>query len=556
MLKDLSDVIQDCRNKFDSLKYTGDILIEPRFAELLKPVLMEIEDKTIFQINKYSIQLTTEKGLRADLASSLFWYGHTFWTLDKALEDYRKTLNDLKSYLKENNTDGEDILGYLKALPSNKADFSSGVGLKVDSFIRDKLDNESGALFRRFLTDRDWTFKPINVSDQVKGKTLNRTDVFESAFNLAARVIVASSSRLPVIVRAFAKSAQVRDYFSKSLENVSNPLGFECAPIANVTKHDAGRNVIYYGAPGTGKSHSIDEITNDTLNKLKIVTVFHPDTQYSDFVGTLKPAMDGNNAITYKFRPGPFTIALVTAMANPDKHVYLVIEEINRAPAAAVFGELFQLLDRKNGVSKYEIDASDPDMLQHINAELEKSSVLPICKLYIPANLSLLATMNSSDQAVMPLDTAFKRRWSFRYMKIDFDNEAVSKQLFDIMTSDGLYEITWKNFANNVINNLLKELKVPEDRLLGPFFLSEKELQDKDAAEASLTGKLFVYLWDDVLRHKRNGVIFDEAITTFGELYEKFINKKVVFGERAEELIRQYGNKALVGSVEGVGDDA
>lgn len=318
----------------------------------------------------------------------------------------------------------------------------------------------------------------------------------------------------------------------------------------------AGKNIIYYGAPGTGKSHAINTLVSGVNDICKVVTVFHPDTQYSDFVGALKPTMDALDNITYKFRPGPFTRALISAICNPTEHVYLVIEEINRAPAAAVFGELFQLLDRDNGASKYAIDAADPDMLAYINAALNERGVESINKLSIPANLSLFATMNSSDQAVMPMDTAFKRRWSFQYMKIDFDSDAVSEQSFDIMIRDGLYNITWRNFANKVINQLLKELKIPEDRLLGPFFLSEDELENKESAKAALTGKLFVYLWDDVLRHKRNGVIFDETITTFGDLNQKFTNQDVIFGEAAETLIRLHGVPAVDGAVEGEGDDA
>ncbi|MBB1466324.1 AAA family ATPase [Vibrio sp. SG41-7] len=140
-------------------------------------------------------------------------------------------------------------------------------------------------------------------------------------------------------------------------------------------------NKIFYGAPGTGKSHHIHNVECDGANK--IVTVFHPDTQYSDFVGALKPNMatdeNGKPYVAYQFRPGPFTKALIEAKSHPSKHVCLVIEELNRAPAAAVFGELFQLLDREDdGESTYKIDASDPDMLSYINQSLDKVGIYPI----------------------------------------------------------------------------------------------------------------------------------------------------------------------------------
>lgn len=302
-----------------------------------------------------------------------------------------------------------------------------------------------------------------------------------------------------------------------------------------------GRNEIYYGAPGTGKSHTIDE---QTAGARKVVTVFHPDTQHSDFVGALKPVMDGAN-ITYQFRPGPFTRALVEALTHADEHVYLIIEEINRAPAAAVFGELFQLLDRKDGASKYSIDAADPDMLAYINAELAAKKMSAVDKLTIPSNLSLLATMNSSDQAVMPLDTAFKRRWSFRYIKIDFSNKDVSDQTLRLMTSQGPVNISWRDFADKVINHHLKELNVPEDRLLGPFFLSETELSDEDSAKNALCGKLFVYLWDDVLRHRGRDIMFAENIRTFGELHDTFLDgKEPVFRGDVDAAVYMLGKAA------------
>lgn len=185
----------------------------------------------------------------------------------------------------------------------------------------------------------------------------------------------------------------------------------------DVPRIKCGVNRIYYGAPGTGKSYSINQVVKGH----KVYrTVFHPDTQYVDFVGGLKPSM-GEEGIEYTFRPGPFTTAYIDALNSPDSHVFLIIEELNRAAAAAVFGELFQLLDRdKNGDSIYSIDISDPDMQQYIDALAKVGS----CgKLKLPSNLSILASMNSSDQAVMPMDTAFKRRWLFEYLPINY-NEA------------------------------------------------------------------------------------------------------------------------------------
>ncbi|EKN5070577.1 McrB family protein [Yersinia enterocolitica] len=321
-----------------------------------------------------------------------------------------------------------------------------------------------------------------------------------------------------------------------------------------IERLSGGYNKIIYGAPGTGKSYRIfQEIEKERAKSF--VTVFHPDTQYSDFVGTLKPRTHrddhGNLSVTYQFRPGPFTNALIHAKKNPSEKVYLVIEEINRAPAAAVFGELFQLLDRdEKGSGIYEIDVTDPDMLEYINANTGEDDKA----LRLPSNLYLSATMNSSDQAVMPLDTAFKRRWSFEYLNIDFSAENVPQQQLQLFIKDGMYSIAWKDLADKVINALLKSFNVNEDRLIGPYFLDETELKDDFAARNALCGKLFIYLWDDVLRHKIQDRkrLFSEDVTTFGDLYCHFMERtpaRTVFSDLAEELIKEHGTP--VGTIDG-----
>lgn len=309
-----------------------------------------------------------------------------------------------------------------------------------------------------------------------------------------------------------------------------------------------GRNKIFYGAPGTGKSHKIH--TEECDGAKKIVTVFHPETQYNDFVGALKPKMEinseGKSEVTYQFRPGPFTNALIEAKSHPSNHVCLIIEEINRAPAAAVFGELFQLLDRdEKGQSTYKIDAADPDMLSYINSQLRLKGKKEIEQLEIPSNLSILATMNSSDQAVMPMDAAFKRRWSFQYLDINFEAKGVPNSELTLTTTNGEYEISWTKFAM-IINEALVDLHVAEDRLLGPFFLTKEELRNKLTAKDTITGKLFVYLWDDVLRHVGQNRVFSSNYKTFGKLSSAFEKDMAVFSTTIEEKIEKEGQKREV----------
>ncbi|CNJ89516.1 MULTISPECIES: McrB family protein [Yersinia] len=291
------------------------------------------------------------------------------------------------------------------------------------------------------------------------------------------------------------------------------------------------KNTIYLGAPGTGKSYSIEQETNGAT---KVRTVFHPDMQYSDFVGSLRPRMvnDGEiRSIHYEFRPGPFTNAYIQAKNNKNQSVFLIIEEINRAPAAAVFGDLFQLLDPD---SMYEIDI-DPDMLDYINENISEQ----IEKLSLPANLTILATMNSSDQGVNSLDTAFKRRWAIKYMSIDYTK--ATPGTLTIPVQGRTCEIEWKNFAK-IINERLMTLGVPEDRLLGHRFLSVNDLCDSQSAYDTLCYKLFVYLWDDVLRHgKRHSIFATESgeyvLGTFGQLVAAFSAGLPVFESSIEESL-------------------
>ncbi|HFG1928518.1 TPA: AAA family ATPase, partial [Vibrio cholerae] len=303
-----------------------------------------------------------------------------------------------------------------------------------------------------------------------------------------------------------------------------------------------GINKIFYGAPGTGKSHAIDQITKSDYT---IRTVFHPDTQYSDFIGSLKPVMN-NSVISYQFRPGSFTDAIIIAVNNPNKECTLVIEEINRAAAAAAFGEIFQLLDRTTTrESRYPINVSDPDWLNYLNSQTD--NYFSNGKLVIPSNLNILATMNSSDQAVMPLDTAFKRRWEFEYLPISYESASTGTLPLPLENDEGNIEVLnvhWADFAK-IVNSALAEDHIPEDKLLGHRFLDTSELNENGIN--ALKGKLFMYLWDDVLRHGQRGTIFAEYITdedgteieltTYGQLIQAYSsNKSILRDSIAKEL--------------------
>lgn len=290
-------------------------------------------------------------------------------------------------------------------------------------------------------------------------------------------------------------------------------------------------NVIFYGAPGTGKSHKIDKLATDDNS---IRTVFHSETQYSDFVGCLKPCMDGSN-ISYQFRPGPFALALVTAANDATKQYFLVIEEINRAAAAAVFGDIFQLLDRRgDGRSQYAINVVDMDFKHYL--ENNCPSLLVRGRLILPSNLSLLATMNSSDQAVMPMDSAFKRRWQFEYVSIESDT--YPRGHFNINAGTDTLTVSWEDLSQ-VINAQLAGVQIPEDRLLGPWFVNEKELEN---SQATLAGKLAMYLWEDVLRHAHRESIFNtDKYPTLYQLIKGINANEMVFSDSIIIKLRKLG---------------
>lgn len=412
---------------------------------------------------------------------------------------------------------------------------------------------------------------------------------------------------------------------------------------------DKEKNRIVFGAPGTGKSHRLDEDSECFGKHVERVT-FHPSYSYANFVGTYKPTMtknesdwlldedkkkviavlqdksktaqekydllydkfkdegltrlplllgiytdeafktrkmDGtgaaddnsgernhgkairpylnlstknsNKEISYEYVPGPFMRIYTQAINHPEENFLLLIEEINRANVAAVFGDVFQLLDRKNGISQYPIATSEDvkeyllnnlDCLKGKNIdELSVEEKKLYLEMRIPANMFIWATMNSADQGVFPMDTAFKRRWEFEYIGVDDVAEKVEKYIIPIGDENHRKYVKWNDLRVR-INDILSsdDCKVNEDKLLGPFFITKRMLEsacdNEEQFIKAFESKVIMYLFEDVMKMRpanifkghKGKMIFSEICKTFEEKGEELFGiSNLEYTEKEEQ---------------------
>lgn len=318
---------------------------------------------------------------------------------------------------------------------------------------------------------------------------------------------------------------------------------------------ELSRQIIYYGAPGTGKSKSIKRQVDDKGKKF-FRTTFHPDSDYSTFVGAYKPKMDGGKII-YKFEPQAFTNAYVEAW-NKKNDVYLIIEEINRGNCAQIFGDLFQLLDRKNGESEYPIkaDSALADFLKEKLQKSERKDIPQIVKegeeLKLPKNLFIWATMNTSDQSLFPIDSAFKRRWDWKYVKIAKGRDKETKEelnwkvSFDFVEENKKYHcyFDWWDFIQT-INNIIASATSSDDKKLGYFFCKPKEEGTEIDAE-TFVGKVVFYLWNDVLKEER-----PELFKVYSAIGEPSFDAFYKENEEGDTIVDVLALKDFVGNIFG-----
>jgi hypothetical protein len=411
-----------------------------------------------------------------------------------------------------------------------------------------ELTEASKNYLKRFITDYDWW----------KGaKTIDRGDFYVSPILNCARLVNASQSYVADLCAFLSDKKDLVELIIQKGDDSNSNIKKETPLTIHLSKQ-----IIYYGAPGTGKSFAINNLTK---GKHVIRTTFHPDSDYSTFVGAYKPTTKESfvrdstgrvvvengmkvteDRIVYNFVEQAFLQAYVNAWKlyaaaaneNEAEPQFLVIEEINRGNCAQIFGDLFQLLDRKdNGFSEYPITA-DADMQSHLakafknldipNAEAidnmyDEPGIAEKIKngevLLLPSNLYIWATMNTSDQSLFPIDSAFKRRWEWKYVPISkgIDKDTHEELNWRIKVNNGYYD--WWSFLEE-INGQIDSLTSSQDKKLGYFFCKAK---DGIITAEQFVDKVLFFLWNEVLKDYEREQPFlknGNDYLTFEQFYE------------------------------------
>lgn len=280
-------------------------------------------------------------------------------------------------------------------------------------------------------------------------------------------------------------------------------------------------NIIYFGAPGTGKSYKVDQIIGGIDKKYYERVSFHPDYDYASFVGGYKPITekeskskeDGSteivDVIKYKFVAQAFAKIYTRAWNDTDNTYYLVIEEINRGNCAEIFGDIFQLLDR---TSDYSVTASTElysYLLEEFAGDVNHSGIIDGLKL--PLNLKIYATMNTSDQSLYPMDSAFKRRWDWEYIPICYEKLTDDGKVnfsFKYIIEVGEDKYSWIEFIKIINNNHIKSNpSLGMDKCIGNYFVKSEE--NSPILLSQFINKVVFYLWNDVFKDEDN-VVFEQ----------------------------------------------
>ncbi|MFV8324919.1 McrB family protein [Flavobacterium sp. ZS1P14] len=299
------------------------------------------------------------------------------------------------------------------------------------------------------------------------------------------------------------------------------------------------KNEIYYGSPGTGKSYKITERLSSLDFKFFERITFHPEYDNACFVGGYKPISEiveytnhkdeflVKDEIKYKFVPQVFTNIYINAWNDLSNQYYLVIEEINRGNCAEIFGDIFQLLDRNSG---YTVAPSN-ELQKHIVEELGNQHEGIKNGLKLPPNLSILATMNTSDQSLFPMDSAFKRRWDWEFIPICYDITEKNKSSNYFVTVDKKHNFIWIDFIKAVNHKIKMNRNLGSDKCVGNYFIKP---ENNEISLKEFINKVIFYLWNDVFKDE------DQADSIFkdGIHYEDFFPIETKGKELVLEILK------------------
>lgn len=522
-LRNLNQIYNDAAERF-SMYEGNDFILPSEFRQKVKYI-----NGCNVLYNDYSAIIQTkgvQKGsLNIFLPNQWFYVASYFTALYNEIKLYRefafKVTTKERLHILNNNTLNEDEERVLNSLD---------------------LDQQSKVFLKKFITDYSWWHG---------AKTIERGDCYVSPILSCASLVNSTQSYVAELCAFLADKKELTDAIIQGAELNQE---FADGRTLNVKSLESPTQLqqIFYGAPGTGKSHSVKTETEAWEERGRVVrTTFHPDSDYSTFVGAYKPTTESvqrydiynkpmtrdgvpvmEQIITYEFVGQAFLQSYIDAWKNREEPEFLIIEEINRGNCAQIFGDLFQLLDRgDDGYSEYAIKA-DKDLQKYLSKAFKEVEIedFPNVKagkeLLLPNNLYIRATMNTSDQSLFPIDSAFKRRWDWKYRPIS------NAQLGWKIEADGmLYD--WWEFLER-INREIGTTTNSEDKKLGYFFCKAKE--GRISAE-TFVGKVVFYLWNDVFKDydlsnsffddgEGGKLTFDKFHTTEG-MESKIVEEKV-----------------------------
>lgn len=447
-------------------------------------------------------------------------------------ETYRKNIVKTEIYEEANPNIGSGTLSAALTQYGNYLAERNGISLSAERLAEILKDWYTQKYVENNITSTlvGYGFKYAQAINMAKVSSKSLLDLAKIESTMAAYI-----DRGKDLYAAMEKSSIGFKILSKNGETNGTVVDFDYYSL----KGDS-TNKIFYGVPGCGKSYHIQHKILGTTPYIR--TTFYQDYSNTDFVGQILPkVVKGENGekdtVEYIFNPGPFTLALIQAISNPEDKVALVIEEINRGNAPAIFGDIFQLLDRDDdSISEYGI--KNVGMIDYLNSYEftvggEKKRY-HFDEIKIPGNLDIYATMNTSDQNVYTLDTAFTRRWAKEHIPNEFNGHKIQG-----MYIPGMSNYTWGEFVeavNEQIRNNLESLQVNEDKQVGAFFVKEKDLLEKPADSTEQKAKMFAYkvleyLWADVSKLDHS-IIFNPRYTTFEALVKDFAKGVVVFNDK------------------------